>query len=138
MVFFHYTVCGTSGVPPSQYGLYYGMINWAPGGNILTLLMYLILSILSICAFINITQGIKSYIQTVNCCNTGKKGLFYPRFSKFILKKFCYCMLKVNKQKLLSILRTSAVHNLCYTPQHHWHTQNTISLRHNNSNLTKR
>lgn len=139
LLFFHYTVCGTSGVTLSQYGLYYGMMHWVPGGNIHTLLMYLILSILSICAFTNITHRmcIKSYIQTVKCCNTGKKGFFYPRFPKFILKYFCYCMLKVNKQKLLFILRTSAVHNLCSAPQHHWHTQNTVSLRHNN-NLSKR
>lgn len=34
---------------PSQYGLYYGMMYWVPGGNICTLLMYPILSTLLIC-----------------------------------------------------------------------------------------
>lgn len=74
--------------PPSQYGLYNSMMHRAPGGNIHTSLTYLILSILLFCAFTNITHRvcIKQYIQIVKCCNIGKKGFFYPRFSKFILK----------------------------------------------------
>lgn len=69
----------------------------------------------------NLTESIKPYMQTVKCGDIGKKGFLCPRFSIFILKWFCQHMLKANKQKLLSMLRTSPVHNLYYTPQCHWH-----------------